>query len=67
MLKREEAISIPPNFDFNLLSGLSTELQTKLQAQKPLSIAEAAKIEGMTPAALTLLVAAIRSRRRKTA
>lgn len=67
MLKREEAICIPPDFDFNLLSGLSSELQTKLQAQKPLSIAEAAKIEGMTPAALTLLVATIRSRRRKTA
>ena len=67
ILKREEAICIPPDFDFSLLSGLSSELQTKLQAQKPLSIAEATKIEGMTPAALTLLVAAIRSRRRKTA
>lgn len=67
MLKREEAISIPSDFDFSLLSGLSSELQVKLQAQKPLSIAEAAKIEGMTPAALTLLIAAIRSGRRKTA
>ena len=61
LMRREEAMSIPGNFDYERLSGLSTELKQKLIARKPRSIADAQKIEGMTPAALAFLVASIRA------
>lgn len=57
VLKRDEGIALPQNMDYATLPGLSRELQGKLAAIKPRSIASAAKIEGMTPAALSLLIA----------
>ncbi|WBU60028.1 tRNA uridine-5-carboxymethylaminomethyl(34) synthesis enzyme MnmG [Paracoccus albus] len=56
-LRREEALGIPANLDYSQLSGLSNELQGKLSSIRPQSIASAARIEGMTPAALALLIA----------
>lgn len=67
MLRREEAVAISPDFDFSSISGLSGELKSKLSAQKPVSLAMAAKIEGMTPAALTLLLAVLRADQRHRA
>ena len=58
--KREEEKLIPPEFDFSALSGLSNELKHKLSAARPGSIAQAAKVDGMTPAALSLLIAYLR-------
>ena len=57
VLKRDEGIALPQNMDYATLPGLSRELQGKLAAIKPRTIASAAKIEGMTPAALSLLIA----------
>lgn len=59
-LRRDEAIEIPSNFDFLSLSGLSSELKSKLNSHRPATLSAAAKIDGMTPAALTLLLALIR-------
>jgi tRNA uridine 5-carboxymethylaminomethyl modification enzyme len=61
-LRREEAHEIPPDFDYSLLSGLSNELTVKLQLVRPDSLSQASRIEGMTPAALTLLLANLRQR-----
>jgi tRNA uridine 5-carboxymethylaminomethyl modification enzyme len=58
--RRDEALSIPESFDFQGVSGLSNELKQKLIRLKPRTIAQAAKIEGMTPAAVTLLLALVR-------
>lgn len=59
-LKRDEQIAIPGDLDFSIMPGLSNELKLKLNRQRPATLAEAGRIEGMTPAALALLVAQIR-------
>jgi tRNA uridine 5-carboxymethylaminomethyl modification enzyme len=64
VLKREEALLIPDSFDYRSVGGLSNELTQKLTAQRPGSLAQASRIEGMTPAALTLLLAHIRPQRK---
>lgn len=64
LLRKEEAVLIPQDFNYDALSGLSNELKVKLNAHRPANIAAAAAIEGMTPAALTLLLAVIRSAKR---
>ena len=58
--QREEARRIPDNFDFSALPGLSIELRQKLTAARPANLAQAARVDGMTPAALTLLLAYLR-------
>ena len=59
-VKRDEAIKIPSSFDYKLMSGLSNELKNKLIAQKPKNIAQASRIEGMTPAALFLILSKVK-------
>ena len=59
-LRREETRVIPGSADFSSLSGLSNELRQKLSERRPRSIAEAQRIEGMTPAALALVIMEIR-------
>jgi tRNA uridine 5-carboxymethylaminomethyl modification enzyme len=55
--RKEEDITIPVDFGFAALPGLSTELRQKLERQRPLSLGQAARLDGMTPAALMLLLA----------
>ncbi|WP_373355339.1 tRNA uridine-5-carboxymethylaminomethyl(34) synthesis enzyme MnmG [Pseudoroseicyclus sp. CXY001] len=59
-LQRDEALTIPAGFDYAPIEGLSNELKLKLQRVRPVSIAQAARIEGMTPAALLLLTARLK-------
>lgn len=66
MLKREEDRLIPLDLDYAAIPGLSTELQTKLNAIRPASVAHAAKIEGMTPSALLLILSRLPEQRRQT-
>lgn len=67
MLRKEEAVRVPEGFDYSSISGLSNELKTKLQKFRPSTLAAARQIEGMTPAALTLILAVIRSTQRRSA
>lgn len=67
LLRRDEAIEIPSDFDFSAISGLSNELRQKLEASRPNSLGQAGRIEGMTPAALTLILAKVRQNSRKSA
>ncbi|MGI3169776.1 tRNA uridine-5-carboxymethylaminomethyl(34) synthesis enzyme MnmG [Pseudooceanicola sp. C21-150M6] len=60
VVKRDEAHVIPPNFDYASMDGLSNELRKKLSVLRPSNIAQASTVEGMTPAALTLLLARVR-------
>ena len=55
-IRRDEAREIPADFRFDGISGLSNEIVIKLNRFKPLNIAQAAAIEGMTPAALALIL-----------
>jgi tRNA uridine 5-carboxymethylaminomethyl modification enzyme len=59
-LRRDEAREIPQGFDYATVQGLSTELRQKLERVCPSSLAQAGRIDGMTPAALTLILAALR-------
>jgi tRNA uridine 5-carboxymethylaminomethyl modification enzyme len=59
-MRRDEGVSIPEWLDYAVIPGLSAELRQKLAAHKPTTIAQAQAIEGMTPAAATLLLAIIR-------
>jgi tRNA uridine 5-carboxymethylaminomethyl modification enzyme len=59
-IRREEEKLIPSGLDFMSLSGLSTELKQKLTKARPVNIAQASRLDGMTPAAISLLLVAIR-------
>jgi tRNA uridine 5-carboxymethylaminomethyl modification enzyme len=63
--RRDESFMLPDDFDYAALSGLSNEAKQKLQTHKPRTIGHASKIEGMTPAALTLLVAHVKRGRKR--
>jgi tRNA uridine 5-carboxymethylaminomethyl modification enzyme len=66
-LKRDEAHAIPASFDYGALSGLSAELSAKLSRARPGTLAQAGRIEGMTPAALTLILLKLKAAERKRA
>ena len=55
-LKRQENTTIPADFDYSSVHGLSTELKQKLEAARPDNIGRASRLPGMTPAAISLLL-----------
>ncbi|KMO18494.1 tRNA uridine-5-carboxymethylaminomethyl(34) synthesis enzyme MnmG [Methylobacterium indicum] len=55
--RRDEAVTLPAHLDYGGIAGLSNELRLKLDTVRPLTLGQAARIEGVTPAALTLLAA----------
>ena len=59
-VRRDEARVIPEWLDYFCLPGLSSELREKLNSVRPRSIAQAQRLEGMTPAAILLILSAIR-------
>ncbi len=59
-LRADEALAIPSSFDYAGISGLSNELTQKLKRGLPANIHQASQIEGMTPAALLLLISHLR-------
>ncbi|TPK59998.1 tRNA uridine-5-carboxymethylaminomethyl(34) synthesis enzyme MnmG [Mesorhizobium sp. B2-4-19] len=59
-IRHEESRLIPETVDFGGVAGLSNELKQKMQARRPRSIADAQRMEGMTPAALAIIVAHVR-------
>jgi tRNA uridine 5-carboxymethylaminomethyl modification enzyme len=61
--RRDESLELPEDLDYAQLKGLSNEARQKLITLKPRTIGQAGRIDGMTPAALTLLVAHIRRKR----
>jgi tRNA uridine 5-carboxymethylaminomethyl modification enzyme len=65
-MRREESRVIPDDFDYDALSGLSNELKQKLVSVRPANLGQASRVDGMTPAALTLLLAHIRKIERES-
>ena len=61
VLRRDEAQIIPGDFDFFCIEGLSNELRSKLSHIRPANIAQASRIDGMTPSALLLILSRLRS------
>ena len=58
--RREGGLAIPDGFDYGRVGGLSAEMQEKLNRSRPATIAAAQAIPGVTPAALSLVIGAIR-------
>jgi len=68
--RRDEALELPDTLDFGQMTALSMEVRQKLESIRPRTIGQAGRIDGMTPAALTLIAAHIRrgqGRRTKSA
>ena len=61
--KKDEAVTIPENIDYNKLSGLSNEIKSKLNLIKPKTLGQAIRIDGVTPAAIVLLLSHIKKMR----
>ena len=61
-LRRQESLPIPENLDYTSVHGLSNEIQQKLSAAKPTTLARAGRISGVTPAALSLLLVHLKRR-----
>ena len=59
--RRDEALSLPSDIDYSVIGGLSTECRLKLARIRPTSLGQAARIDGVTPAALTLVLAYVRA------
>ena len=55
--RRDESLRLPAGLDYGAVGGLSNEIREKLSAIRPLTLGQAARIEGMTPGALTALLA----------
>ncbi len=66
-LRRDEALEIPAGVDFGAISGLSNEVRDKLEAVRPATLAQAGRVEGVTPAALTILLAHVKRGRNRPA
>jgi tRNA uridine 5-carboxymethylaminomethyl modification enzyme len=58
--RKDEQITIPRGFDYDSITGLSNEVRQKLQQHRPATLAQAGRIDGVTPAALMLLLAHLR-------
>ncbi|MCU4159869.1 tRNA uridine-5-carboxymethylaminomethyl(34) synthesis enzyme MnmG [Acidiphilium sp. AL] len=61
--EKDDAVLIPGDFDYRAVGGLSTELLARLERFRPASLGVAGRLEGMTPAALGALFAALRKPR----
>jgi tRNA uridine 5-carboxymethylaminomethyl modification enzyme len=63
--RRDESVVLADDIDYATLPGLSNEARNRLQTQRPRTIGQAGRIDGVTPAALTLLAAHVRRQHRK--
>jgi tRNA uridine 5-carboxymethylaminomethyl modification enzyme len=65
--RRDEALTLPNDLDYAQVRGLSTEAAQKLGRIRPATLGQAARIDGVTPAALTLVLAHVRARGKERA
>ena len=60
--RRDEDLRLPAELDYGVIGGLSNEVREKLKAVRPATLGQAGRIEGVTPGALTALLAHVRRR-----
>jgi tRNA uridine 5-carboxymethylaminomethyl modification enzyme len=65
--KRQSDVRLPADLDYSAVNGLSNELREKLGRIRPNDIGQAARISGMTPAAISLLLVHVKKRQRRIA
>ncbi|WP_428669627.1 tRNA uridine-5-carboxymethylaminomethyl(34) synthesis enzyme MnmG, partial [Roseibium sp.] len=66
-LKRDEALGIPDGFNYEAITGLSNEVRQKLMDIRPATLGQASRMDGMTPAALTLILSHLKRQNQKGA
>ena len=62
-LRKDEALRLPTDIDYGSIGGLSNEVRSRLEAVRPTTLGQAGRIEGVTPSALTALLAHVRRKR----
>jgi len=65
--RRDESRALPVDINYSAVNGLSTEARLKLEAIRPTTLGQAGRIDGVTPAALTLVLAYVKGRERRRA
>ena len=65
--RKDEALSLPGDLDYASVGGLSAEIRAKLSEGRPATLGAAARIPGVTPAALTALLGHVKKQRRGSA
>ncbi|MGH8270994.1 MAG: FAD-dependent oxidoreductase, partial [Gammaproteobacteria bacterium] len=63
-LKKRETLALPSDFDYACVHGLSNEVREKLAAAQPATLGQAARVPGVTPAAVSLLLVHLTARER---
>jgi tRNA uridine 5-carboxymethylaminomethyl modification enzyme len=63
--RRDESLELPEGLDYSQIGGLSTEVRQRLSSTHPRTVGQAARMDGITPAALTLLVAHLKRSNRR--
>ena len=58
--KKDEAVIIPPKINYDFLSGLSNEIKSKLNKVRPKTLGQAIRIDGVTPAAIIIILSHIK-------
>ena len=58
--KRDENLKIPKNMDYEVLSGLSNEVKSKFKKIRPQTMGQALRIDGITPAAVYILLSHVK-------
>ena len=61
-LRRHEETPLPLDFDYSAIDGLSNEIKQKLSDSRPQTLAQASRIPGVTPAAVSLLLITLKKR-----
>jgi tRNA uridine 5-carboxymethylaminomethyl modification enzyme len=61
-LRRQENTPLPENMDYSVIDGLSNEVKQKLSEARPATLAAASRIQGVTPAAVSLLLVHLKKR-----
>lgn len=61
--RRDEGLMLPPEINYSAISGLSIEVRQKLATARPATLGQAARVDGMTPAALTTLMIHVKQKR----
>ena len=63
--KKDEGIKIPDKIDYDIFSGLSNEIKSKLKIVRPKTLGQALRIDGVTPAAAIILLGYIKSKNKR--
>jgi tRNA uridine 5-carboxymethylaminomethyl modification enzyme len=61
--RKDEGLALPSSIDYSAIAGLSIEVRQKLSAARPATLGQAARVDGMTPAALTTLMIHVKQKR----